>query len=79
LPAARIAFTGRWDDQDYLCETVAFRQGERGDAGVDRVPPHAPSVFHCNFDKENNHGRLRVGLRPGDLIERIAGRSGEEA
>jgi hypothetical protein len=29
LPASRIAFTGRWDDQDYLCETVAFRQGER--------------------------------------------------
>jgi hypothetical protein len=29
LPAARIAFAGRWDNQDYLCETVAVSQGER--------------------------------------------------
>jgi hypothetical protein len=29
LPAARIAFRGRWDNQDYLCETVAVRQGQR--------------------------------------------------
>jgi hypothetical protein len=28
LPAARIAFTGRWDNQDYLCETVAVDQGQ---------------------------------------------------
>jgi hypothetical protein len=28
LPAARIAFLGRWDQQDYLCETVAVRRGE---------------------------------------------------
>jgi len=28
LPAARIAFVGRWLDQDYLCETVAVRKGE---------------------------------------------------
>lgn len=27
LPAARIAFVGRWSDQDYLCETVAVRKG----------------------------------------------------
>jgi hypothetical protein len=29
LPAARIAFVGRWYDQDYLCETVAVRKGEK--------------------------------------------------
>jgi hypothetical protein len=29
LPAARIAFRGRWYDQDYLCETVAVRRGEK--------------------------------------------------
>jgi hypothetical protein len=28
LPAARIAFAGRWDEQDYVCETVAVRKGE---------------------------------------------------
>jgi hypothetical protein len=28
LPAARVAFVGRWDKQDYLCETVAVRKGE---------------------------------------------------
>jgi hypothetical protein len=28
LPAARIAFVGQWDQQDYLCETVAVRKGE---------------------------------------------------
>jgi hypothetical protein len=28
LPAARIACVGRWDGQDYLCETVAVRKGE---------------------------------------------------
>lgn len=28
LPSARIAFAGRWSDQDYLCETVAVRKGE---------------------------------------------------
>lgn len=28
LPAARIAFAGRWSDQDYLCETTAVRKGE---------------------------------------------------
>jgi hypothetical protein len=28
LPAARIVFAGRWDEQDYLCETVAVRKGE---------------------------------------------------
>jgi hypothetical protein len=28
-PAARIAFVGRWGDQEYLCETVGVRQGER--------------------------------------------------
>ena len=27
LPAARIAFAGRWSDQDYLCETFAVRKG----------------------------------------------------
>ena len=29
LPAARIAFAGRWSDQDYLCETFAVRKGEK--------------------------------------------------
>jgi hypothetical protein len=29
LPAARIAFVGRWSNQEYLCETVGVRQGER--------------------------------------------------
>lgn len=29
LPAARVAFVGRWYDQDYLCETVAVRKGEK--------------------------------------------------
>jgi hypothetical protein len=29
LPAARIAFVGRWQDQDYLCETVVVRKGEK--------------------------------------------------
>ncbi len=29
LPAARVAFTGRWGDQDYLNETVAVRQDEK--------------------------------------------------
>jgi hypothetical protein len=29
LPAACIAFVGRWYDQDYLCETVAVRKGEK--------------------------------------------------
>jgi hypothetical protein len=28
LPASRIAFAGRWHDQDYLCETVAVRKEE---------------------------------------------------
>jgi hypothetical protein len=28
LPAARIAFTGRWDNQEYVCEIVAVRKGE---------------------------------------------------
>ena len=29
LPAARVAFVGRWSNQDYLSETVAVRQEER--------------------------------------------------
>jgi hypothetical protein len=29
LPAARIAFVGRYSDRDYLCETVAVRKGEK--------------------------------------------------
>lgn len=29
LPAARIAFLGRWSNRDYICETVGVRQGER--------------------------------------------------
>jgi hypothetical protein len=29
LPAARIVFAGRWDEQDYLCETVAVRKAKR--------------------------------------------------
>ncbi len=29
LPAARIAFAGRWTDQDFLCEIVAVRNGEQ--------------------------------------------------
>jgi hypothetical protein len=29
LPAARIAFVGRYYDQDYLCETVAVRKREK--------------------------------------------------
>jgi hypothetical protein len=29
LPAARLAFVGRWDDQDYRNETVAVRKAER--------------------------------------------------
>jgi hypothetical protein len=29
LPAARIALVGRWYEQDYLCETVAVRKGEK--------------------------------------------------
>jgi|GEM_PF-3296949 hypothetical protein len=29
LPAARIAFVGRWYDQAYLCETFAVRKGEK--------------------------------------------------
>jgi hypothetical protein len=28
-PAVRIAFVGRWNNQDYLNETVAVRQGEQ--------------------------------------------------
>jgi hypothetical protein len=28
-PAARMAFGGRWNSQDYLSETVAVRQGEQ--------------------------------------------------
>jgi hypothetical protein len=28
-PAARVAFTGVWGKQDYLCETAAVRAGER--------------------------------------------------
>lgn len=28
LPAARVAFVGQWDQQEYLCETVAVRNGE---------------------------------------------------
>ena len=29
LPAARIAFVGRYYDRDYLCETFAVRKGEK--------------------------------------------------
>jgi hypothetical protein len=29
LPAARVAFAGRWDNQDYLCEAVGVRKGEK--------------------------------------------------
>jgi hypothetical protein len=29
LSAARIVFAGRWDEQEYLCETVAVRKEER--------------------------------------------------
>jgi hypothetical protein len=29
LPAARIAFAGRWSEQDFLCEIVAVRNGEQ--------------------------------------------------
>jgi hypothetical protein len=29
MPAARIAFAGRWNDQDYLCETVVVRRGDQ--------------------------------------------------
>jgi hypothetical protein len=29
LPAARIAFVGRWGEQDYLCETAAVRKEEK--------------------------------------------------
>jgi hypothetical protein len=29
LPAGRIAFAGRWSDQDYLCETVALLKAEK--------------------------------------------------
>ncbi len=29
LPAARIAFAGRFYDQNYLCETTAVRKGEK--------------------------------------------------
>jgi hypothetical protein len=28
-PGLRIAFAGRWSDQDYLCEIVAVHKGER--------------------------------------------------
>jgi hypothetical protein len=28
-PAARLAFAGRWSNQDYLCEMVAVRSGEK--------------------------------------------------
>jgi hypothetical protein len=28
-PAARVAFVGRWSDQEYISETVAVRQGEQ--------------------------------------------------
>jgi hypothetical protein len=28
-PAARLAFTGRWDGKDYLCEIVAVRKGKQ--------------------------------------------------
>lgn len=28
LPAARIAFVGRWQAQNYLCETTAVRKGD---------------------------------------------------
>jgi hypothetical protein len=29
LPAGRIAFVGRFHDEDYLCETVVVRKGEK--------------------------------------------------
>jgi hypothetical protein len=29
LPAVRVVFKGRWDQQDYLCETIAVRKGEK--------------------------------------------------
>lgn len=29
LPAARIAWVGRWDDRDYLCESVGVRKGSQ--------------------------------------------------
>ena len=29
MPAARIAFKGRWHDQDYVSETIGVRQGEQ--------------------------------------------------
>jgi hypothetical protein len=29
LPAARIAYGGRWENQDYLCETTVVRRGEQ--------------------------------------------------
>jgi hypothetical protein len=28
-PAARVAFAGRWDNQDYVCETTAVRKGQQ--------------------------------------------------
>jgi hypothetical protein len=29
LPAVRVAYLGRWENQDYLCETVAVRKDAR--------------------------------------------------
>jgi hypothetical protein len=29
LPAARVVFVGRWDNQDYICESVAVRREEQ--------------------------------------------------
>jgi hypothetical protein len=29
LPAARLAWTGRWERQDYRCETVAVRKADK--------------------------------------------------
>jgi hypothetical protein len=29
LPAARIAFMGRWSNEEYICESIAVRPGQR--------------------------------------------------
>jgi hypothetical protein len=48
LPAARIAFVGRWYDQDYLCETVAVRKGEKA------------YLFSAAFPASDNTAREQV-------------------
>jgi hypothetical protein len=48
LPAARMDFVGRWQDHDYLCETVAVRKGEK------------VYLFSASFPASNSMAREQV-------------------